>query len=82
MRARRAERRIHERHNGRIVMQGPPHTIFAESEQLHKWGLAAPPLSELLSLLRKRGVAVPLHIVTLDEAFSWLLANVASHQTR
>lgn len=62
-------------HNGRLVMQGPPHTIFAESEQLHKWGLAAPPLSHLLSLLRKQGIPIPLDIVTLDEAFAWLLAN-------
>ena len=65
-------------HNGRLVMQGLPYDVFAESEHLHKWGLAAPPLSELLSLLRRQGVAVPLHIVTLDDAFVWLSAHAYS----
>ena len=59
-------------HNGRLVMQGPPRSLFSEGERLRQWGLAAPPLSELLSLLRKGGLAVPLDIFTLDEAFTWL----------
>lgn len=68
-------------HNGHLVMQGPPQNIFAESELLHKWGLAAPPLSELLSLLRQRGVAVPLQITTVEEAFAWLASHVYSKDT-
>jgi energy-coupling factor transport system ATP-binding protein len=59
-------------HNGRLVMQGPPRSLFSKGERLRQWGLAAPPLSELLSLLRKGGLAVPLDIFTLDEAFTWL----------
>jgi energy-coupling factor transport system ATP-binding protein len=60
-------------HNGQLVMQGPPRTIFAQGDRLHSWGLAAPPLSELLTLLRKQGLPVPSTIFTLEEAFSWLL---------
>jgi len=59
-------------HNGQLVMQGSPRSLFSHGDQLHKWGLAAPPLSELLSLLRKQGMAVPEETFTLDEAFSVL----------
>lgn len=59
-------------YDGRLVMQGAPRSLFAEGERLSQWGLVAPPLSELLSLLRQEGLAVPLDIFTLDEAFTWL----------
>jgi energy-coupling factor transport system ATP-binding protein len=58
--------------NGQLVMQGSPRTIFTQGEQLRKWGLAVPPLSELLSLLRQQGMAVPTDIFTLEEAFALL----------
>jgi energy-coupling factor transport system ATP-binding protein len=58
--------------NGQLAMQGSPRTIFAQGEQLRKWGLAVPPLSELLSLLRQQGIAVPTDIFTLEEAFTFL----------
>ncbi len=59
-------------HNGQLVMQGSPRSLFAQSEQLHKWGLAAPPLSDLLTTLRKQGMKLPENILTLDEAFEAL----------
>jgi len=57
-------------HKGRLVTQGTPRTIFAQGEQLHTWGLAEPPLNELLALLRKQGMNLPDTIFTLDEAFT------------
>jgi energy-coupling factor transport system ATP-binding protein len=59
-------------HEGRLVMQGEPRTVFAQGETLRAWGLAAPPLSELLLLLRKGGMTIPDEISTLDEAFNAL----------
>ncbi len=59
-------------HQGQLVMQGPPRHIFAHGDQLRKWGLAAPPLSELLTLLRQQGMTIPAETLTLDEAFSLL----------
>src|SRR5579884_2630030 len=59
-------------HQGQLVMQGPPRHIFAHGDQLRKWGLAAPPLSELLALLRQQGMAIPAETLTLDEAFALL----------
>ena len=68
-------------HNGRLVMQGEPRDIFSASERLREWGLAAPPLGELLSLLRQKGLTVPSDIFTLDEAFSWLRSEAQSPRT-
>jgi len=59
-------------HEGRLVMQGEPRVIFAQGEKLRAWGLAAPPLNELLSLLRKGGMTLPDEVSTLDQAFDAL----------
>ncbi len=59
-------------HEGHLVSQGPPRRIFSQVDELRTWGLAAPPLSELLALLRKRGIAIPVDVFTLDEAFATL----------
>jgi energy-coupling factor transport system ATP-binding protein len=59
-------------YDGQLVMQGEPRSIFARGETLRAWGLAAPPLNELLSLLRKGGMALPDEVSTLDEAFDAL----------
>jgi len=63
-------------HNGRLVMQGMPRTVFAQGGALRAWGLAEPPLSELLMLLRKQGLAIPEETLTLDEAFTALQENL------
>ena len=55
-------------HNGLLVMQGTPRTIFGQGNILHQWGLTEPPLSELLIQLRKQGLAIPLDVFTLEEA--------------
>lgn len=59
-------------HDGHLVMQGTPRSIFAQGDALRAWGLAAPPLSELLTLLRKKGLAIPDDVFTLEEAFALL----------
>jgi len=63
-------------HNGRMVMQGLPRTVFAQGSALRAWGLAEPPLSELLMLLRKQGLDIPEETLTLDEAFAALQKNL------
>ena len=64
--------RLYVLNNGRLVMQGTPRTVFAQGDALRTWGLAEPPLSELLALLRKQGLAIPAGILTLEEAFAAL----------
>ena len=63
-------------HNGRPVAQGTPRSIFAETEQLREWGLAAPPLSEFVSLLRQQGMDLPAEAFTLEEVFALLKERV------
>lgn len=69
-------------HNSHLVMQGTPQSIFAQGETLRKWGLAAPPLSELLRLVRQKGVSIPDDIFTLEEAFSLLKDKSQAHEIR
>jgi energy-coupling factor transport system ATP-binding protein len=59
-------------HEGQLVMQGAPYSIFAQPDQLRHWGLAAPPLSELLSLIQQSGVVLPETVFTLEEAYNAL----------
>ena len=59
-------------HNGHLVMQGTPRSIFAQGDLLSKWGLMLPPLSELLTQLRKDGLTIPLEVFTLEEALAVL----------
>jgi len=59
-------------HNGHLVMQGTPRSIFAQGDLLRKWGLMPPPLSELLTELRKEGLTIPQEVFTLEEAYAVL----------
>lgn len=69
--------RIFVMFEGGLVMQGSAREVFANSEQLRAWRLAPPPLAELLSLLRLRGVPLPSDAFTLAEIVS-LLQGVRS----
>ena len=62
-------------HLGRLVMQGTPREVFARPETLRDHGLAPPPLSSLLLLLRQRGLAIPAEVMTVDEAFSSIIGK-------
>jgi energy-coupling factor transport system ATP-binding protein len=72
-------------HEGHLVMQGSPRSVFSQGDALREWGLVVPPLSELLMLLRKQGIALPEGTLTVDEAFAALagkvnrMDNVGSH---
>jgi energy-coupling factor transport system ATP-binding protein len=71
--------RLYVLHEGRLVMEGSPRQIFANAGRLAAWGLAAPPLGELLARLRGRGVPVPEDTLTIEEA---LVALVAGYNRR
>ena len=69
-------------HNGHLVMQGMTRSIFTQGNALREWGLAAPPLSELLRLVRQKGVSIPDDIFTLEEAFTLLKDKSQAHWMR
>ncbi|GCE12991.1 energy-coupling factor transporter ATPase [Tengunoibacter tsumagoiensis] len=65
--------RLYLLHEGRLVLQGPPRTIFAQSQQVLQYGLALPPLNELLHLLRQQGMSIPEELFTLEEVYAFFV---------
>jgi energy-coupling factor transport system ATP-binding protein len=59
-------------HHGKLVLQGQPRAIFAQPAALRSYGLAPPPLSSLLQLLRQRGLEIPGSLTTVDEVFEFV----------
>lgn len=59
-------------HQGRLVMQGTPRQVFAQTTKLRDYGLVPPPLHLLLALLRQRGLHIPEEVATVDAAFAFL----------
>ena len=60
-------------HKGQLVLQGRPREVFAEGEILRNWNIVVPPLHELLNMLRQQGMVIPNDILTLDDAFTFLV---------
>jgi energy-coupling factor transport system ATP-binding protein len=52
---------------GKIVMQGTPREVFTQVEELKKYRLDVPQVTELAYELRKSGLAIPEGILTVDE---------------
>ena len=52
--------------DGQVYMDGTPNAIFSRIEELHAVGLEAPQATELLALLRERGLDLPADCVDDD----------------
>lgn len=52
---------------GQVVMEGTPREIFSKVEELKKYRLDVPQVTELAYELRKEGLDLPLGILTTDE---------------
>lgn len=59
-------------YQGQLMTQGTPRDIFMQDDRLREWGLAVPPLQDLLSHVRRRGIPAPLDLLTVDEVFAYL----------
>ncbi len=53
--------------NGCIVLDGTPRSIFTQLEIVKSLGLTVPQVTELASMLRQKGFAVPDGVLTEDE---------------
>ncbi len=53
--------------DGEMVMQGTPKEIFSQVEELQKYGLDVPQVTEVSYLLRKEGIDLPADILTVEE---------------
>ena len=58
---------------GRIVLDGAPADIFAQSEKLLAIGLDLPPAARMAGLLREKGVPVPADVYTEDRLYEAVL---------
>ena len=52
---------------GHVVMDGPPHEVFAQADELHALHLDVPQPAELCQLLSHQGLPVPPGIIGVDE---------------
>ena len=57
---------------GRIVMEGTPEQIFAQTERLHSYHLDVPQAAELRDALEEISLPAPRQIITPDAAADWL----------
>ena len=62
--------------NGKVVLDGTPHQVFAQREKLLKLGLSVPQITELAFALRKKGFDIPETIITIEEALPWIRKNI------
>ena len=58
--------------SGRIVMEGTPEEIFAQTERLKRYHLDVPQAAELRDALEAEGLPAPKRIITPDAAADWL----------
>ncbi len=58
---------------GRVILDGSPEEVFSHSEKLLSVGLELPPAAQIAMLLRKKGVALPEGIFTVDQLATSLL---------
>lgn len=61
---------------GRIALRGRPREVFAQAGALEALGLSVPSVVSIMAALRATGLAVPLSVLTLDEAEVAILAAV------
>lgn len=59
--------------NGKIVMEGTPRQVFARVDELKKYRLDVPQVTELAYELRKEGVVMPECVLTVEEFISALM---------
>lgn len=60
--------------HGHVVMEGKPKEIFSRVEEIKKYRLDVPQVTELAYELRKSGVRIPEGILTVDELINSLVA--------
>ena len=59
--------------HGQVLLNGAPEEVFTHSEELKQAGLAVPQITQVFAELRRRGLDVPDHIYTVEQALEVLL---------
>lgn len=53
--------------NGRIALEGPPESVFANREVLYRCGLDIPEIADIAFRLRQKGIDIPDNILTEEQ---------------
>ena len=64
--------KIYVMSEGKIVMKGTPKQIFGQVAELRKYKLEPPVMTYIADMLRKKGMDIPLGVLTMDELVSAL----------
>lgn len=78
----RAAGRIIVMNRGRVAMDGKPEEIFARAAELRSMGLDVPQITQLFDELKRRGLAVPHSIYTIEHAQAALLMLLAQKYSK
>jgi energy-coupling factor transport system ATP-binding protein len=54
-------------HQGNLVLDGPPAQVFGQERRLRAIGLDVPTAVEMAGRLRRRGVPLPPHLLTIEQ---------------
>ena len=66
--------------HSRVIAQGSCEEVFAQVSTLDEAGLDIPQITQLMRLLRKRGIAVPENVFTVDRAVEFLQQYFQTNQ--
>jgi len=59
---------------GKVLMDGTPCEIFAQSDKIREINLDVPAAVEMAERLRKSGIVVPQNIISAEELIEWVLS--------
>ena len=65
--------RIIVMNKGKLAMFEPTKEVFRRGDELSRYGLKVPQITNIMQALRRRGFDVPEGVLTVDEAFDALL---------
>ncbi len=58
--------------NAKVILQGSADEVFSKADLLEGIGLDIPQITQLISLLRQRGISIPENVYTVDRALEVL----------
>jgi energy-coupling factor transport system ATP-binding protein len=58
--------------DGKVLLDGTPHAVFAKEDILRKAGLTVPQSVALMHALQAQGIEVPEAVLTVDECVAVL----------
>ncbi len=62
--------------NGKVMLDGTPKEVFSQYEQIEEAGLMVPQATEIVKMLRNRGIEMDKSIITLEELSKTLVQKI------